>query len=113
MQIIEGSDTQLTFKITETAENGTTTPVDLTDYDEVRLTIALGGIILDIEGEIDQEDDSTIIFDLLSEQTKGRSWEILADIRGLQGAKKIRFNKETIQGTILHSIKVPQWATDL
>lgn len=112
MEILEGSDTQLTFKITET-NNGTTTNVDLTTYDEVILTIALGGVVLDIEGEIDGQDNSKITFDLLSEQTNGRSWSLQADIRGLKDAKKVRFNLNTIEGSILHSIKVPQWSTDL
>lgn len=112
MQILEWSDIQLTFKITETEWN-TTTDVDLTDYDKVILTIALWGVVLDIEWEVDWEDSSKVVFDLLSEQTKNRCWWVQADIRWLKNAKKLRFNLETIQWTILHSIKVPEWTTDL
>lgn len=112
MQILEWSDTQLTFHITQT-EWSTTTNVDLTQYDKIILTISLWWVVLDIEWEIDWQDSSKIIFDLLSEQTKWRCWWVQADIWWLKDAEKIRFNLNTIQGNVLHSIKVPEWTTDL
>lgn len=108
MKILEWSDTQLIFKITET-ENWTTTPVDLTEYDKVVLSISLWWTIIDIEGEVDWQDTSKVTFDLFSEQTKNRCGGVQADIRWLKDEKKLRFNQNTIEWTILHSIKVPQW----
>ena len=108
MKILEWSDTLLTFKITQTELN-TTTDVDLTEYDKVVLTISMWWIVSDIEWDINLEDTSKITFDLVSEQTKWRCWSIQADIWWLKDAKKLRFNQNTIQWTILHSIKVPEW----
>lgn len=111
MQLLEWSDTQLKFHITET-ENNTTTNVDLTDYDEVLLTIRFPETIVEIQWVVDNEDSSYVVFDLLSEQTTGRAWWIVADIRWIQWAKKLRFNQSTIQGVILASVKVPQWVVN-
>lgn len=109
MEIIEGSDTMVTFKITET-NNGTTTNVDLTTYDEVVLTLLIGGGVLELQGDIDNQDHSLVTFDIVSELTTNKCWALQADIRGLKDAKKLRFNQTTILGSILHSVKVPAWA---
>ncbi len=111
MQLLEWSDTQLKFHITQT-ENNTTTDVDLTDYDKVLLIIRFPNMIIEILWTVDNEDTSYVIFDLLSEQTKGRAWWIVADIRWIQWAKRLRFNQNTIQWVILASVKVPQWVVN-
>lgn len=111
MQILEGSDTQLTFNITET-NNGTTTNVDLTTYDKVTLFLQLTNGVIEIDGTVDNQATNQVTFDILSEQTANNCGAALADIRGLKGASKIRFNENTIQGAVLHSIKVPTWATE-
>lgn len=68
MQIIEGSDTMLTFNITET-NDGTTTNVDLTTYDKVVLTLQLTNGIIEVLGDVDSENTNQVTFEILSEQT--------------------------------------------
>lgn len=108
MKILEWSDTQLTFHITET-EGDTTTDLDLTQFDRVVLEIKFVNAISEIEWEIDNEDNSKVVFDLLSEQTQYRAWWVMADIRWIQWAKKLRLNSNTIYWEVLMSVKVPEW----
>lgn len=68
MQIIEGSDTILTFNITET-NDGTTTNVDLTIYDKVVLTLQLTNGIIEVLGDVDEQNTNQVTFEILSEQT--------------------------------------------
>lgn len=68
MQIIEGSDTMLTFNITET-NDGTTTNVDLTTYDKVVLTLQLTNGIIEVLGDVDSKNTNQVTFEILSEQT--------------------------------------------
>ena len=108
MKILEWSDTQLTFHITKT-EWQTTTDLDLTEFDEVLLIIKFINKTIELTWEIDSQDSSKIVFDLLSEQTQGKAWWIMADIWWIQWAKKLRLNQNTIIWSILASVKVPEW----
>ena len=108
LSILEGSDMRIKFHITE-IEDGEESAVDLTDYDKVVLVLKYYDEIVELEGTVCIEDSSYVTFDLFSESTKDRSGKIEADIRGLQGPdKKVRFNSFTIEGDVLHSIKVPE-----
>ena len=112
MKILEGSDTQLLFHITQT-EEGTTTDVDLTQYSKVILMMRYSDGVVDIEwvvGEWNQ--NSYVTFDILSESSKGRAGKVSCDIWGIKSEKKIRFNSNTIQWEVLSSIKVPEWIAE-
>ena len=37
---------------------------------------------------------------------------LTADIWGIKGQKKVRFNQKTIKWKVLPSVKVPKWATN-
>ena len=110
MKILEWSDTQLMFHITQT-EEWLTTDVDLTQYSKVILTIQYINWIVEIEWIVGQEqwEHAYVTFDILSESTKWKAWKVSCDIRGIKDAKRIRFNQNTIQGEVLSSIQVPEW----
>ena len=113
MKLLEWSDTQLEFHITEKIyENGTLkeeNDVDLTEYDKIILTIKYVDWVVEYEGSISEESDSNVIFDIFSEATKWRAWKAIADIWGVKGEKKVRFNSFTIDWDVLYSIQVPEW----
>lgn len=113
MILLEWSDTQLKFKITET-EDWTTTDVDLSDYDKIILTMKYKDGIVDYEWEIVEETvgqttKKYVVFEFLSESTAWRRWAISCDIWWVNWDWKIRFNDETIKWQILPSIKIPEW----
>lgn len=117
MRLLEGSDTRVKFHITEKQyTNGVLTgetDVDLTQYDEVTLSIKFFDGIKEFEGTIDNwqggEGTAYVIFDILSEDTKDKCGKIQAEIWGTKGqAQKNRLNTETIEGEVLHSFNIPQ-----
>ena len=108
MYLIEWSDTQLKFKITET-ESWATTNVDLTQYEKVLITIKYSNWIVEKEWTVDDTDHSLVVFDILSEETKWRRWKVSLDIWWVYGEQKNRFNEDTIVWKVLPSIKVPEW----
>lgn len=116
MRILEGSDTQLKFHITEKEyENGVVVAendVDLTAYDKIVLVIKWFDGVEEYDGTIDNwqggDGNAYVIFDLFSEDTKDKSGNAQADIWGLKNEQKVRFNSFTINGEVLHSIIIPQ-----
>lgn len=116
MFILEGSDTQFTFHITEHTKSWQINEVDLTEYDKILLEIRFTDWIEEYQWDIDIEENteknlhSYVRFDLFSEQSAGRSWKVKCDIWGVKDwVKKIRFNWDTIQWEVLPSVKIPQW----
>ena len=110
-RIYEWSDTQLEFVLSE-MQDWVETPLDLTEYDKVILTIKYSDWnIVDIEWEVDSEDISNVVFDLFSEATAWKSWEIRAEIRWIKDNKKVRLS-DTMEWEILHSIKIPEWIVE-
>jgi len=114
MKLLEGSDTQLKFHITEKLKcSGTESNVDLTIYDKILLEVRYIDGVREYEGVIDNgewgEGNSYVIFDILSEATAWRTWKVSCDIWGVKNEQKVRFNENTIQGDILPSITIPEW----
>lgn len=118
MKILEWSDTQLKFHITESLRcQWTETSVDLTEYDKVLLEVRYVNWIVEYEWTIDNgqwwEWNSYVIFDIFSEATAWKSWPVSCDIWGVKdGVKKIRFNEETIIWEVLPSIVIPEWTVN-
>ena len=118
MKILEGSDTQLKFHITEKLKcSGTETDVDLTQFDKVLLEMRYTTWVVEYEWVIDNwewgEWTSYVIFDIFSEATAWKSWRISCDIWGVKdGVKKLRFNEETILWEVLPSIVIPEWTAN-
>ena len=113
MKILEGSDTQLLFHITQT-EDWLTTDVDLTQYQKVLLEMKYVTGIIEIEWVVWQGEweHAYVTFDILSESTKGKVWKVSCDVWGVKNTSRIRFNSNTIQGEVLSSIKVPEWIAE-
>lgn len=113
MKILEGSDTQLMFHITQT-EEWLTTDVDLTQYTKVILTIRYITWIVEVEWVVGQWEweHAFVTFDILSESTQWKAWKVSCDIWGVKNESRIRFNSNTIQGEVLSSIKVPEWIAE-
>lgn len=108
--IPEGSDTQLRFHISEETTCWEETDIDLTEYDKVALTVKFwNGDTIDIEGTVDTETTWNVSFDILSEQTAGRTWVFKAEVWWIAWAEKHRFNQATINGDVLASLRIPQW----
>lgn len=106
--IYEWSDTQLEFEITEKI-NCDETPMDLTEYDKVVLNIKYSNDdIVEINGSVDNEVKSEVIFDLFSEATVWKSWDVRCEIWGIKDDKKVRLS-DVMEWEILHSIKIPEW----
>lgn len=107
MRIREWSDTQLKFHITERTSDWQTNEVDLTEYDKILLEIRY------VTGKVEYvwtvEDTSYVIFDIFSEATEGKAGRMKADVWGVKGVKKHRFNRMTIDWEVLPSVKVPEW----
>ena len=114
MRILEGSDTELEFHITENEYTDgvltNETDKDLAQYDKVILSIKFFDGIVDYEGVV-QQDTSHVIFTLLSEDTKNRCGKIQAELWGVKNdnIQKNRLNETTIEGEVLHSFKIPVW----
>lgn len=122
MKILEWSDTQLKFHITETenscgCNDWTATEVDLSDYDKIVLEVRYNNAVVEYEWEIVQETEwqtttNYVVFEILSESTIGRTWIINCDIWWIKDASKVRFNEYTIVGEILPSIVIPEWSVN-
>jgi len=117
MFILEGSDTQFTFHITEKTKSWQTSEVDLTVYDKILLEVRYTNGVVEYEWSLEAEENtwdihSYVKFDLLSEATKWRSWKIRCDIWGVKDEKKVRFNFDTIKWEILSSVKIPEWTAN-
>lgn len=118
MLILEGSDMQLKFHITEKQyENGAVVSEvdkDLTEYDNIILSIKFFDGIVDFDGTIDNwqggEGNAYVLFDIFGEDTKDKCGKIEAEIWGVKGVQKNRLNTSTIQGEVLHSLKIPVWS---
>lgn len=115
MYILEGSDTQFTFHITEHTKSWQTNEVDLSVYDKVLLEVRyIDGLreyewSLDNEENIEKNSHSYVTFVIVWEATMWKSWPVKCDIWWIKDAQKVRFNWDTIQWEILSSVKVPQW----
>lgn len=104
MQILEWSDTRVRFKIRE-VENNINYDLDLTEYTDYKLEIQFAD---DSLREIDWVvEDWTVYFDIFWEYTEWKEWSLTADIWGINGVKKVRFNPTTIKGKVLNSVYVP------
>lgn len=104
MQILEWSDTRVRFKIRE-IENNITYDLDLTEYTGYKLEIQFADdSLLEIDWVVE---DWTVYFDIFWEYTEGKEWSLTADIWGINGVKKVRFNPTTIKGKVLNSVYVP------
>lgn len=118
MYILEGSDTQFTFHITEHTKSWQTSEVDLTVYDKVLLEVRYVDWIREYEWSLDNEENTSknlhsyVKFDILGESSKGRTWNVKCDIRWVKDAQKVRFNWDTINWEILSSVKVPWIVND-
>ena len=115
MFILEGSDTQFTFHITEHTKSWQTSEVDLSIYDKVLLEVRYINWVVEYEGSLDNDENtehnstSYVKFELLSEATTWRSWKVKCDIRWVKDSQKVRFNFDTIEWEVLPSVKIPQW----
>ena len=110
MFILEGSDTQFRFHITEKSSCWDENDVDLTAYDNIILTVKYADwSIVEYLWNVDENETSNVVFDIYSEATIWKVWEIKADIWGVKDVQKHRFNEETIRGNVLNSLKVPEW----
>lgn len=106
MQLLEWSDTRVRFKIRE-VENNINYDLDLTDYSKYRLEIQFADdSLLEVEWVVDNDTD-TVYFDIFGEYTEWKEGNLTADIRGLKGAKRVRFNPSTIKWKVLNSVYVP------
>ena len=104
MQLLEWSDTRVRFKIRE-VENNINYDLDLTEYTDYKLEIQFADDSLrEIDGVVE---DWTVYFDIFWEYTEWKEWSLTADIWGINGVKKVRFNPTTIKGKVLNSVYVP------
>ena len=104
MQILEWSDTRVRFKIRE-IENNITYDFDLTEFTDYKLEIKFADdSLIEIDWVVD---DWTVYFDIFWEYTDWKEWSLTADIWGINGVKKVRFNPTTIKGKVLNSVYVP------
>jgi hypothetical protein len=104
MQLLEWSDTRVRFKIKE-IENNISSDLDLSDYTDYKLEIQFADdSLLEINGVVD---DWTVYFDIFWEYTDWKEWALTADIWGINGVKKVRFNPTTIKWKVLNSVVVP------
>ena len=104
MQLLEWSDTRVRFKIRE-VENNINYDLDLTEYTGYKLEIQFADdSLLEINGVVE---DWTVYFDIFWEYTEWKEWSLTADIWGINGVKKVRFNPTTIKGKVLNSVHVP------
>ena len=104
MQLLEWSDTRVRFKIRE-VENNINYDLDLTEYTDYKLEIQFADDSLrEIDGVVEEW---TVYFDIFWEYTEWKEWSLTADIWGINGVKKVRFNPTTIKGKVLNSVYVP------
>lgn len=111
MQILEWSDTRVSFKIRE-IENNVSYDLDLDDYDTYKLEIRFADdSLLEINWVVSDTDD-LVYFDIFWEYTDWKEWAFSADLRGLKGVKKVRFNPTTIKWKVLDSVYIPDVVQD-
>lgn len=111
MQILEWSDTRVSFKIREII-NKVSTDLDLDTFDKYKLEIKFADdSLIEIDWEIDPNEDK-VNFDIFSEFTNGKEWAFTADVWGVTGVKRVRFNPTTIKWKILNSVYVPDVVQD-
>lgn len=104
MQLLEWSDTRVRFKIRE-IENNITYDFDLTEFSDYKLEIKFADdSLIEIDWVVE---DWTVYFDIFWEYTDWKEWSLTADIWGINGVKKVRFNPTTIKGKVLNSVYVP------
>ena len=104
MQLPEWSDTRVRFKIRE-VENNINYDLDLTEYTWYKLEIQFADdSLIEINGVVD---DGTVYFDIFGEYTEWKEGALTADIWGINGVKKVRFNPSTIKWKVLNSVYVP------
>ena len=104
MQLLEWSDTRVRFKIRE-IENNITYDFDLTEFTWYKLEIKFADdSLLEIDGVVD---NGTVYFDIFGEYTEWKEGNLTADIWGINGVKKVRFNPSTIKWKVLDSVYVP------
>jgi len=104
MQILEWSDTRVRFKIEE-IENNIHYDLDLTEYTWYKLEIRFSDdSLLEVDWVVDSW---TVYFDIFWEYTDWKEWSLTADIWGVNGVKKVRFNPTTIKGKVLNSVAIP------
>lgn len=104
MQLLEGSDTRVRFKIKE-IENNISSDLDLTDYTYYKLEIKFADeSLLEINWVVD---DGTVYFDIFGEYTDWKEGNLTADLWWINGVKKVRFNPTTIKWKVLNSVVVP------
>lgn len=104
MQLLEWSDTRVRFKIKE-IENNISSDLNLSDYTDYKLEIQFADdSLLEINWVVD---DDTVYFDIFWEDTDWKEWALTADIWGIKGVKKVRFNPTTIKWKVLNSVYVP------
>ena len=119
MKILEWSDTQLKFHITETenscgCNDGSATEVDLSVYDKIVLEVRYNNAVVEYEWTVITEWEwqnavHYVVFEILSESTVWKTWIINCDIWWLKDNAKVRFNEHTIIWEILPSIVIPEW----
>lgn len=104
MILLEGSDTQIKFKIQE-IEGSVKSDLNLTQYDKFLWVLAfVDESQLELVGKVE---NGVVVFDIFGENTLWKAGTLKMDIRGLKEMKKVRFNAKTIKGKILSSIKMP------
>ena len=104
MQLLEGSDTRVRFKIKE-IENSVVSDLDLTDYTDYKLEIKFADeSLLEINWVVDSD---TVYFDIFGEYTDWKEGALTADLWWINGVKKVRFNPTTIKWKVLNSVVVP------
>ena len=115
MLVLEGSDTQFTFHVTEKTKSWQVNDVDLTVYDKILLEVRYVNWVVEYEWSLENEENtannkhSYVKFDIMSEYTEWRSWPVKCDIWWVKGEQKTRFNWDTIRGEVLPSVKIPEW----
>ena len=111
MQLLDWSDTRVSFKIRE-IENNISYDLDLDDYDTYKLEIRFADdSLLEINWVVSNTDD-LVYFDIFSEYTEGKAGSLTADIWGKKGVKRVRFNPSTIKWKVLSSVYVPNVMQD-
>lgn len=111
MQLLEWSDTRVRFKIRE-VENNVNYDLNLDDYSGYKLEIQFADDSLrEIDWVVDDLTDS-VYFDIFWEYTMGKEWSLKADLWGVKGMKKVRFNPTTIKWKVLNSVFVPHVMQD-
>ena len=108
MQLLEWSDTRIRFKINEIVDNVPST-LDYDDFTDYLLEIRFDDdSFLEVKGTVDiTTSPNTVYFDIYWEYTEDKQWTFTADLWGVKGVKKVRFNPTTIKWKVLNSVFIP------